>query len=103
MSAMEAKARATPARHTSLGLSDQDVLDMYYYIALARRLDDRMWVLQRAGKAMFVISGPGHEGCQVGAMWPMDKKNDWLLPFYPLVAARLVQGVRTKKNLPTLF
>src|SRR3989304_5530596 len=76
----------TATRHAALGLSDQDALDMYYYIALARALDDRMWILQRAGKAMFVISGPGHEGCQVGAMWPMDKKNDWLLAFFPAVA-----------------
>lgn len=48
MSAMEAKPRVTPARHKALSLSDQDVLEMYYYVALARALDDRMWVLQRA-------------------------------------------------------
>ncbi len=42
---------------------------------------------------MFVISGPGHEGCQVGAMWPMDKKKDWFVPFYRSVAACLVKGM----------
>jgi len=94
---------ATATRHAALGLSDQDVLDMYYYVALARALDDRMWVLQRAGKAMFVISGPGHEGCQVGAMWPMDKKNDWLVPFYRSVAACLVKGMTPKDILLGLF
>lgn len=103
MSAMEAKARVTPARHQVLGLSDQDVLDMYYYIALARALDDRMWVLQRAGKAMFVISGPGHEGCQVAAMWPMDKKHDWFVPFYRSIAACLVKGMTTRDILLGLF
>ncbi|MGH2425137.1 MAG: thiamine pyrophosphate-dependent dehydrogenase E1 component subunit alpha [bacterium] len=103
MSAMEAKARVTPARHKTLGLSDQDVLDMYYYIALARALDDRMWVLQRAGKAMFVISGPGHEGCQVGAMWPMDKKHDWFVPFYRSIAACLVKGMTPRDILLGLF
>jgi 2-oxoisovalerate dehydrogenase E1 component alpha subunit len=86
------EARAVP-RHRLLGLSDQDVLDMYYYIALARALDERMWVLQRSGKAMFVISGPGHEGCQVGAMWPMDKARDWFVPFYRSIAACLVKGM----------
>ena len=103
MSAMEAKARVTPARHKTLGLSDQDVLDMYYYIALARALDDRMWVLQRAGKAMFVISGPGHEGCQIGAMWPMDKKHDWFVPFYRSIAACLVKGMTPRDILLGLF
>lgn len=99
MSAMEAKPRVTPARHKTLGLTDQDVLDMYYFIALARALDDRMWVLQRAGKAMFVISGPGHEGCQVGAMWPMDKKRDWFVPFYRSVAATLIKGMTPRDIL----
>src|SRR3970040_3146436 len=103
MSAMEAKARVTPARHTSLGLSDQDVLDMYYYIALARALDERMWVLQRAGKTMFVSAGPGHEGCQVGAMWPMDKQRDWFVPFYRSVAACLVKGMTPRDILLGLF
>ena len=103
MSAMEAKARVSTARHQALGLTDQDVLDMYYYIALARALDERMWVLQRAGKAMFVISGPGHEGCQVAAMWPMDKKRDWFVPFYRSIAGCLVKGMSARDILLGLF
>lgn len=103
MSAMEARTRVSPARHAQLGLSDQNVLDMYYYIALARALDERMWVLQRAGKAMFVISGPGHEGCQVAAMWPMDKSRDWFVPFYRSIAACLVKGMTPRDILLGLF
>ncbi|MDQ7842451.1 MAG: thiamine pyrophosphate-dependent dehydrogenase E1 component subunit alpha [Armatimonadota bacterium] len=102
MSAMEAKPRVS-ARHAQLGLSDRDVLEMYYYIALARALDERMWVLQRAGKAMFVISGPGHEGCQVAAMWPMDKAQDWFVPFYRSIAACLVKGMTPTDILLGLF
>jgi 2-oxoisovalerate dehydrogenase E1 component alpha subunit len=101
---MSAETKATvTARHRGLGLSDQDVLDMYYYIALARALDDRMWVLQRAGKAMFVISGAGHEGCQVAAMWPMDKRRDWFVPFYRSVAACMVKGMSPTDLLLGLF
>ncbi len=103
MGAMEAKAAVSPARHAALGLSDADVLEMYYYIALARALDERLWVLQRAGKAMFVISGPGHEGCQVAAMWPMDKQRDWLVPFYRSIAACLVKGMTVRDVLLGLF
>ena len=76
---------------------------MYYYVALARALDERMWVLQRAGKAMFVISGAGHEGCQVAAMWPMDKKLDWFVPYYRSVAACLVKGMTATDMLLGLF
>jgi len=101
---MSPEAKATvEARHRALGLSDQDVLEMYYYIALCRALDERMWVLQRAGKAMFVISGAGHEGCQVAAMWPMDKQGDWLVPFYRSVAACLVKGMTPTDILLGLF
>ncbi len=101
---MSAETKATvTARHRGLGLSDQDVQDMYYYIVLARALDDRMWVLQRAGKAMFVISGAGHEGCQVAAMWPLDKRRDWLVPFYRSVAACLVKGMSPADLLLGLF
>ncbi len=101
---MSAEAKATvAARHRGLGLSDQDVMDMYYCLALARALDDRMWVLQRAGKAMFVISGAGHEGCQVAAMWPMDKQRDWFVPFYRSVAACLVKGMTPTDFLLGLF
>jgi 2-oxoisovalerate dehydrogenase E1 component alpha subunit len=102
MAVRETKAKA-PARHTLLGLTDDEVLDMYYYIALARALDERMWVLQRAGKTMFVISGPGHEGCQVGAMWPMDKQRDWFVPFYRSIAACLVKGMSAREILLGLF
>jgi len=103
MSAMEAKPRVSVARHAQLGLTDRDVLEMYRYIALARALDERMWVLQRAGKAMFVISGPGHEGCQVAAMWPMDKARDWFVPFYRSIAACLVKGMSPTDILLGLF
>jgi 2-oxoisovalerate dehydrogenase E1 component alpha subunit len=90
MSAREVRAEA---RHVELGLSDQDVLQMYYYMVLARSLDERMWQLQRAGKAMFVISGPGHEGAQVGMTWPLDRERDWFVPYYRSVAAVLVKGM----------
>jgi len=100
---MGAEAKAVVARHGAVGLSDRDVLEMFYYMALARALDDRMWVLQRAGKAMFVISGAGHEGCQVAAMWPMDKARDWFVPYYRSVAACLVKGMTAVDLLLGLF
>ena len=52
-------------RHLELGLSDDDVLGMYRAMLLARGVDERMWLMQRAGKIAFIISGQGHEGAQV--------------------------------------
>jgi 2-oxoisovalerate dehydrogenase E1 component alpha subunit len=47
--------------HLDLGISD-DVLQMYRTMVLARRVDDRMWALNRRGRAPFVVSSSGHEG-----------------------------------------
>ena len=59
----------TKATETSLaasvGLNDDDLIAMYRLVALARAVDERMWILNRAGRIPFVISGQGHEGAQV--------------------------------------
>ncbi len=54
-------------RHKQLGLTDEQVLEMYRYMLLARKVDERMWLLNRAGKIPFVISCQGQEAIQVGA------------------------------------
>ena len=77
----------TTPRHADLGLSDDEVLAMYREMLLARAVDERMWLMQRAGKIAFIISGQGHEGAQVGTTWPMRKGQDWLAPFYRSIAS----------------
>ena len=49
----------TKAYHLKLGLSDEETLNMYRYMVLARRLDQRMLLLNRAGKEPFIVSGQG--------------------------------------------
>lgn len=95
--------RVAQARHEALGLSPDDLLDMYYHLALARAIDERMWVLQRAGLVPFVISGQGHEGAQVGIMWATDRERDWLLPYYRQLAACLVRGMTPRDLMLGLF
>ena len=75
-------ATARQARHTALGLSTDRLLWMYRTMVLARALDRRMWVLNRQGKAPFVISGQGHEAAQVGAAAALRPGTDWLVPYY---------------------
>jgi 2-oxoisovalerate dehydrogenase E1 component alpha subunit len=77
----------------SVGLSDADLIEMYRLVALTRALDERMWVLNRAGRIPFVISGQGHEGAQVGIAWPMRKGHDWIAPFYRSIATCLTFGM----------
>ncbi|UOQ42580.1 thiamine pyrophosphate-dependent dehydrogenase E1 component subunit alpha [Halobacillus salinarum] len=69
-------------RHQSLGLSDEQVLDMFRTMLLARKIDERMWLLNRAGKIPFVISCQGQEAAQVGASYALDREKDYALPYY---------------------
>ncbi|MFP5342500.1 MAG: thiamine pyrophosphate-dependent dehydrogenase E1 component subunit alpha [Candidatus Limnocylindria bacterium] len=87
-------------RDTSLGahvgLTDDDLVAMYRMIALARALDERMWILNRAGRIPFVISGQGHEGAQVAIAWPLQKGHDWIAPFYRSIATCLTFGMHPR-------
>ena len=49
-------------RHTGLGLSADDLVGMYRTILTARVLDQKIWSLNRMGKAAFVVSRPGPRG-----------------------------------------
>jgi len=88
---------------TSVGLTDDDLVAMYRFVALARALDERMWVLNRAGRIPFVISGQGHEGAQVGITWPLEKGHDWIAPFYRSIATCLTFGMSPRDILTAQY
>jgi 2-oxoisovalerate dehydrogenase E1 component alpha subunit len=83
----------TTLRHADLGLSDDEVLGMYRAMLMARAVDERMWLMQRAGKIAFIISGQGHEGAQVATAWPMRRGQDWMAPFYRSIASAMTFGM----------
>ena len=68
--------------HLRLDLEDDTVVDMYRKMVLSRRIDDRMWALNRQGRAPFVVSSSGHEATQVGSAFALDPGRDWALPYY---------------------
>ena len=76
-----------------MGLSDEQLLTMYRQMVLARAIDRRMWVLNRQGKAPFVISGQGHEAAQVGAAAALRPGVDWLVPYYRDLAFCIAMGM----------
>jgi 2-oxoisovalerate dehydrogenase E1 component alpha subunit len=87
----------------SVGLTDEDLVGMYRTIALARAVDERMWILNRAGRIPFVISGQGHEGAEVGIAWPLEKHKDWIAPFYRSIATCLTFGMRARDILTAQY
>jgi 2-oxoisovalerate dehydrogenase E1 component alpha subunit len=86
-----------------IGLTPEQLREMYRLVALARATDERMWILNRAGKVPFVISGQGHEGAQVGLCFDLRKGHDWLVPFYRSVAACITFGMGTRDILSAQF
>ena len=83
----------TVSDHTALGLSDDDLLEMYRQMVIARKLDDRMWALNRQGRVPFVVSVSGHEATQIGAAFAIDPSKDWSLPYYRDIALNIGLGV----------
>jgi 2-oxoisovalerate dehydrogenase E1 component alpha subunit len=81
----------------SVGLVDAELRSMYRTLALARALDERMWILNRSGRAPFVISGQGHEGAQVGIAWPLRRDHDWVAPYYRSIATCLAVGMTPRE------
>ncbi|MCY8971794.1 thiamine pyrophosphate-dependent dehydrogenase E1 component subunit alpha [Bacillus atrophaeus] len=80
-------------RHTALGLSDNEAIDIYRTMLLARKIDERMWLLNRSGKIPFVISCQGQEAAQVGAAFALDRDNDYILPYYRDLGVVLTFGM----------
>ncbi|MDQ0220785.1 2-oxoisovalerate dehydrogenase E1 component alpha subunit [Peribacillus cavernae] len=83
-------------RHRELGLSDERVLEMYETMLLSRRIDERMWLLNRSGKIPFVISCQGQEAAQVGAAFGLDREKDYVLPYYRDIGVVLTFGMTAK-------
>lgn len=86
----------TVNRHEPLGLSNLDLIDMYRTMLLARKIDERMWLLNRAGKIPFFISCQGQEAAQVGAAFALDREKDYALPYYRDMGVVLAFGMTAR-------
>src|SRR6202051_3298399 len=79
---------------------DADTLrTIYRHMLRSRVLDERMWVLNRQGRAPFWISGIGHEAIQVAVGMNMEPGRDWLAPYYRDLALTLVLGMTPRDHL----
>lgn len=84
-------------------LSAETQLEMYWTMLLARRLDERAWVLHRQGRIAFHISAIGQEACQVGAVFAMNRGVDYFAPYYRDLAAMLAVGLTPLDFMLSLF
>ena len=73
-------------------LTDTDLICMYRIMVLSRMLDDRIWQLNRQGKAAIAASARGHEAAQVASIWASQPENDHYLIYYRQLTAILALG-----------
>ena len=97
------QVKVLKTRHEKLGLSEKQLLEMYETMLLARRIDERLWLLNRAGKIPFVVSCQGHEAAQVGAAFALDRDKDYILPYYRDVGVVLAFGMTVKELMLQAF
>ena len=83
---------APRSSHEPLGLGADELRSMYRTMVTARLVDEASFRLNRQGKAAFVVPVSGHEGCQVGTAWALERGRDVWLPYYRDVAVVLVAG-----------
>ncbi len=90
-------------RHRELGLQDEQVIDMYATMMTTRKFDERVLLLQRAGKINFHVSGIGQEVAQVAAAYALDRDNDYFLPYYRDYGFVLSVGMTLKELFLSVF
>ena len=86
-------------RHTPLGITNNQALDIYKTMLLARKIDERMWLLNRAGKMPFVVSCQGKEAAQVGAAFALNREKDFIVPYYRDMGMVLSFGMTARDML----
>lgn len=101
-SRFEAKTSITADYH-DLGLNADQLLEIYYYMLLARGLDERQWLLNRQGKIAFVISCQGQEAAQVGLAYALEKGKDFVCPYYRDLGFMVTLGQTPRDVMLSVF
>lgn len=78
--------------YKSLGLSEEDLKVIYKWMDLGRKIDERLWLLNRAGKIPFVVSGQGQEATQIGMAYALEE-GDITAPYYRDLAFVTYMGI----------
>ncbi len=74
------------------GLDASDAVAMYRTMVLSRMLDERVWMMNRQGKAAIAASAQGHEAAQVASVKALDPSRDHFLIYYRQFTAMLALG-----------
>ncbi|RMD66068.1 thiamine pyrophosphate-dependent dehydrogenase E1 component subunit alpha, partial [Candidatus Parcubacteria bacterium] len=80
-----------------MDLNNDQLLDIYYWMRLARALDDRMMLLYNQGKILgAAFSQRGHEAISVGAAYALGP-DDIIAPMHRDMGSYLLRGMSARR------
>ncbi|MCX8277810.1 MAG: thiamine pyrophosphate-dependent dehydrogenase E1 component subunit alpha [Dehalococcoidia bacterium] len=80
-------------------LSGERLVELYRTMVLSRYLDERVWLLNRQGKAAIAASAQGHEAAQVACIEASDPSKDHYLIYYRQFTAMIALGTEPEEML----
>ena len=86
------EADGTVVGDADVGLSPEQLRDLYRHMVRARRLDRECMALQRQGELTVYPPFEGQEAAQVGSAYALGDA-DWAFPTFRELAAAIVRGV----------
>jgi len=92
-------ATANKPSNSTGQLSGERLVELYRTMVLSRYLDERVWLLNRQGKAAIAASAQGHEATQVACIEATDPTKDHYLIYYRQFTAMLALGTEPEEML----
>ncbi|MCS7081723.1 MAG: dehydrogenase E1 component subunit alpha/beta [Bacteroidetes bacterium] len=86
----------------TIALTEAQLRELYYYLLLPRRIEERMLRLLRQGKLAKWFSGIGQEAISVGATYAL-QPDDVILPLHRNLGVFTTRGVDLKRLLRQLM
>ena len=80
-------------------ISNERLVELYETMVLSRYLDQRVWLLNRQGKAAIAASAQGHEATQIACIEATDPSKDHYLIYYRQFTAMLALGTEPEELL----
>lgn len=80
------------ALREDFSISDEELVEMYEWMAKARTFDQRAMKLQRQGRIGTYAPLQGQEAAQIGSAFAM-REGDWVYPSYREIGVSLVKGM----------
>lgn len=99
MSATANNPTHSPENSDVQQLSGERLVELYQTMVLSRYLDERVWLLNRQGKAAIAASAQGHEAAQVACIEATDPEKDHYLIYYRQFTAMIALGTEPEEML----